>query len=228
MLLAYCRGTFQIPATIPVSRFLAVMLLALLWTPVSSIATQPAMSATTDNASATPAHLADLEQRFGPSPGGVVVIVDVSSQMLSLYRGDQQLGSWPISTSQFGIGNRLNSQQTPLGVHRVARKIGAGAPLGTLFRARRDTGRTVTILKDDRAADGDYVTSRILWLKGLEPGVNQGPGVDSFHRYIYIHGTAEEGRIGRPASHGCIRMRNRDVIDLFQQVPDGALVEIRR
>lgn len=204
------------------------MLLAVLCTPLSSLAAKPAMSTTTDNASASPTHLAELQQRFGPSPSALAVIIDVSSQMLSLYRGDQQLGSWPVSTSQFGTGNRQNSQKTPLGVHRIERKFGADAPLGTLFRARRNTGHTVTILKDDRAADGDYVTSRILWLKGLEPGVNEGPGIDSYRRYIYIHGTAEEGRIGRPASHGCIRMRNRDVIDLFQHVPVGTLVEIRR
>lgn len=170
----------------------------------------------------------ELEKRFGPSPNGEVIVVHVASQTLDLYKHDQLAGSWPVSTSMFGVGSRANSQKTPLGVHRVARKIGAGAPPGTLFQARRDTGRTVPIYTDDRRSEGDYVTTRILWLKGLEPGRNEGKGVDSYHRYIYIHGTPEEGRIGRPASHGCIRMRNHDVIDLFNQVAVGTLVDIVR
>lgn len=185
------------------------------------------MPASAHTPSVSAAHLAELQRRFGPSPDGLVVIVEVAAQHLSLYRAGERVGQWPVSTSEFGIGNRRNSQRTPVGVHRIARKIGDDAPLGTLFRARRNTGRTVTILEDDRRADGDYVTTRILWLEGLEPGINKGPGIDSFERYIYIHGTAEEGRIGRPASHGCVRMRNRDVIDLFDQVPAGTLVEIR-
>ena len=81
---------------------------------------------------------------------------------------------------------------------------------------------------DDSPAEGDYVTTRIMWLEGLEPGINKGPGIDSFKRYIYIHGTPEEGRIGRPASHGCIRMRNADVIRLFDDVAVGTLVDIVR
>jgi len=174
-----------------------------------------------------PALAADLERRFGASPDHTVLLVDVSEQSLTLLRGGAPLARWPVSTSRHGTGNREHSQRTPLGVHRVARKIGDGAPLGALFRARRDTGRVVEILTDDRAADDDYVTTRILWLEGLEPGVNRGPGIDSFARYIYIHGTAEEGRIGRPASHGCVRMRNADVVELFDRVEVGALVVIR-
>jgi hypothetical protein len=170
--------------------------------------------------------VARLEQRFGPSPGGYVIIVHVPAQRLDLYRHGARIASWPVSTSRYGVGNRENSEKTPLGVHRIAKKIGAGAPLGTLFRARRDTGRTVPIHTDDTPADGDYVTTRILWLKGIEPGVNEGKGVDSYHRFIYIHGTPEEGRIGRPFSHGCIRMRNRSVVELFRRVKIGTLVDI--
>lgn len=181
-----------------------------------------------DSTPVSAAHLDRLLQRYGPSPDDQVLVVDVSEQRLRLYRRGETVGEWPVSTSKYGIGNRQNSERTPLGVHRIARKIGAGAPPGTLFKARRDTGRTVEILKDDRAADGDYVTTRILWLEGLEPGVNQGPGVDSFQRYIYIHGTAEEGRIGRPFSHGCVRMTNDAVVELFDRVQEGTLVEIRQ
>lgn len=172
-------------------------------------------------------HLAaDLERRFGTSPRGVL-LVDVSEQRLSLLRDGALVRSWPVSTSRFGVGSQENSHRTPLGAHRVAEKFGAGAPPGTLFRARSNTGRQVEILTDDRAADDDYVTTRILWLEGLEPGVNRGRGIDSYRRYIYIHGTVEEGRIGRPASHGCVRMRNADVIDVFDEVDVGTLVLIR-
>lgn len=220
-------ATFQNPASIvPVPHIIVVLLCALLSTSLASAAT-PSMPRATHAEPVPSAHLAELQRRFGPSPEQQVVIVDVSAQRLSLYRHGERVGHWQVSTSQFGTGNRQNSQRTPLGVHRVARKIGDNAPIGTLFRARRDTGRTVSILKDDRAADGDYVTTRILWLEGLEPGVNKGPGIDSFDRYIYIHGTAEEGRIGRPVSHGCVRMRNDEVIALFDQVAEGTLVEIR-
>jgi len=184
---------------------------------------------TTDPAPRAALHhlAADLETRFGPSPGGAVLLVDVSEQRLALVRGGSMVRSWPVSTSRYGVGNQDHSQRTPLGVHRVAQKFGAQAPLGTLFQARRNTGRMVEILTDDRAAADDYVTTRILWLQGLEPGINQGPGVDSYQRYIYIHGTAEEGRIGRPASHGCVRMRNVDVVEVFDQVEVGTLVVIR-
>lgn len=208
------------------SRILLSLLVALLATPLS-ISAAPAMPERPDSATVTPAHVAGLLQRFGPSPRNQVVIVDVSEQRLSLFRDGEPVGQWPVSTSRYGIGNRENSQRTPLGVHRVARMFGDDAPLGTLFKARQNTGRTVEILKDDRAADGDYVTTRILWLEGLEPGVNKGPGIDSYQRYIYIHGTAEEGRIGRPFSHGCVRMTNEAVVALFEQVQEGTLVEIR-
>lgn len=167
-----------------------------------------------------------LEQRYGPSPGGYVIIVHVPEQRLDLYHHGKKVASWPVSTSRYGTGNRKNSERTPLGVHRIAKKIGAGAPLGTLFRARRDTGRTIPIITTDQAAAGDYVTSRILWLRGVQPGIDEGGDVDTYSRYIYIHGTPEEGRIGRPFSHGCIRMRNADVIKLFRQVKVGTLVDI--
>jgi len=105
----------------------------------------------------------------------------------------------------------------------IAQKIGDGAPLNTIFKSRKNTGKIADI---DQQSDEDYVTSRILWLKGLEPGHNAGPGVDSFARYIYIHGTHEENLIGQPASHGCIRMRNQDVLELFERVQEGTEVLI--
>lgn len=152
--------------------------------------------------------------------------ISVSQQKLYLVQGTKIIRQYPISTSVYGIGNIEGSYRTPLGRHRVARKIGDGAPPGTIFKERRNTKKTVKINTTLTPTPGDYVTTRILWLEGLQPGVNRGGKVDSFNRCIYIHGTPDEGLIGRPASHGCIRMKNKDVIELFDLVPFGTLVTI--
>lgn len=150
--------------------------------------------------------------------------VDISEQMLYLKQGNKSIVTYPISTSKFGIGSQAGSNKTPLGRHYIAQKIGSGAPEGTVFKARVNTGRIAKINQEG----GDIVSSRIMWLKGLEAGKNLGSGVDSYRRYIYIHGTAEENKIGQPASHGCVRMYNRDVIDLFDRVEEGTEVNIVR
>ncbi|MEJ2060276.1 MAG: L,D-transpeptidase [Gammaproteobacteria bacterium] len=159
-------------------------------------------------------------------PADKIIIISVDRQRLYLFDRDRLLSSWPVSTSKLGTGMRQGSDKTPLGVHYVREKIGADAPPGTIFRGRRDTGKVADILKTRTPSPEDLVTSRILWLSGLEPGVNEGGDVDSFHRYIYIHGTDEEGFIGTPASHGCVRMRNADVISLFRDIPPRTLVDI--
>ncbi|MBE9563087.1 MAG: L,D-transpeptidase, partial [Proteobacteria bacterium] len=127
-----------------------------------------------------------------------------------------------ISTSKFGEGSTARSNKTPLGRHHIENKIGANAPVGTIFKARQNTGRIAKI----NGEIGDLVTSRIMWLKGLEAGKNRGTGIDSHKRYIYIHGTAEENKIGQKASHGCIRMFNHEVIELFNLVKEKTLVNI--
>ncbi len=152
--------------------------------------------------------------------------ISVPDQKLYLIKNDKIVKTYPVSTSKYGIGNREGSFQTPLGRHRVARKIGAGAPLGTIFKERRPTGKIIAPNPTRTPVEGDYVTTRILWLEGMEPGKNRGGEVDSFRRCIYIHGTPDEGLIGTPASHGCIRMKNRDAVDLFERVPFGARVDI--
>lgn len=154
------------------------------------------------------------------------IVISVSRQQLYLYKNGKFDRKYPVSTSKLGIGSLQNSQKTPLGRHFIAKKIGAGAPSGMIFKNRISTGKTARINKTVRPSGEDHVTSRILWLKGLEPGKNQGGRVDSYHRFIYIHGTPDEGLIGRPASHGCVRMTNADVIDLFDRAPRGAAVEI--
>ena len=155
-------------------------------------------------------------------------VVDVRTQTLTVFRGQQLVTRYPISTAARGVGNREASYRTPLGRHRVHQKFGADAPLGTVFRSRVNTHTVAPILTDPVDVEEDLILSRILWLDGLEPGLNKGPGIDSRERFIYIHGTNEEGLIGTPASHGCVRMRNRDVIALFDLLPIGAEVEIVR
>lgn len=149
---------------------------------------------------------------------GKAIIVDISAQLLHLFDNEMLINSYPISSSKFGIGNKQNSNQTPLGVHIVQNMIGKNAPLGTIFKARANTNKIAKIYKDPIDIETDLVTTRIIWLKGMEPNINSGDGIDSYSRYIYIHGTPEEGLIGQPASHGCIRMINKDVIELFNSI----------
>lgn len=155
------------------------------------------------------------------------IIVDISEQRLYVLANDIVLESFPISSSKFGEGSTENSFKTPLGMHTIREKIGADAPLNTIFVARINTEKKAEIIHTMEDSDNDYVTSRILWLDGQEQGINKGEGVDSYDRYIYIHGTHEEGLIGIKASHGCIRMFNNDVIELYDMVNKGTKVYIR-
>jgi len=127
----------------------------------------------------------------------------------------------PCSTSRFGIGQTEGSNGTPLGLHRIAEKIGAGEPAGTVFKSRQAVGHT----SQPEFTDAK-ITTRILWLEGLEPGFNHGGNVDSHARYIYIHGTVDQKSIGKPASHGCIHLADADLISLFDLLPGGTLVWI--
>ena len=157
----------------------------------------------------------------------VKILVDISEQRLYLKSGEQTLVSYPISTSKYGEGSKENSFKTPLGNHVIKEKIGENAPINTIFISRINTKNVATIENKPKNTENDYVTSRIMWLEGEENGVNKGPGIDSYERYIYIHGTHEEGLIGVKASHGCIRMFNVDVIDLYDRIYNGTKVIIR-
>jgi hypothetical protein len=125
-----------------------------------------------------------------------------------------------ISTSRFGVGQREGSNKTPLGLHRIERKIGGGLPAGAVFKGRKQIGNTWQGMP--QAA----IAHRILWLRGLENGLNSGAGVDSFARYIYIHGVGDESTLGRPASCGCIHMAASDLLPFYDQTPVGTLVYI--
>ena len=153
--------------------------------------------------------------------------VDISEQRLYLIENNLIKASYPISTSKYGEGSIENSFKTPLGKHSIKEMIGEEAEINTIFTSRINTERSATIIDKFEDTDNDYVTSRIMWLDGEEVGFNKGGNVDSFRRYIYIHGTHEEGLIGTKASHGCIRMFNYDVIELFNLVNIGTKVQIR-
>ena len=143
--------------------------------------------------------------------------ISVAAQTLEVRGGaGKVLRRFPVSTSRFGLGTEPGSWRTPLGHFRVGAKIGAGAELGAVFKSRQPTGDNGL----DSAAE-DLVLTRILWLEGAEPD-----NANTRERYIYIHGTNHEDDIGRPASHGCVRLRNADVIELFELVSDGAEVRI--
>ena len=154
-----------------------------------------------------------------------IILIDTEAQRLHWIERDQEATrSYSVSTAKNGLGNQVDSFKTPVGIHRVRHKIGDGQPSGMIFRAREPTG---VVAEDLDNRDRDEITSRILWLDGLESGVNRDGDCDTFSRYIYIHGTSDEQRIGEPVSAGCVRMTNADVIDLFDRVEVGDFVVIR-
>jgi hypothetical protein len=155
------------------------------------------------------------------TPTQFVLTVNIAEQTVSLFDQNKFVKKFPCSTSRFGIGQTEGSNRTPLGLHRIAEKIGAGEPAGTVFKSRRIIGHT----SQPEFADAK-ITTRILWLEGLEDGFNRGGNVDSHARYIYIHGTADQKSIGQPASHGCIHLADADLIPLFDLLPSGTLVWI--
>ncbi len=154
------------------------------------------------------------------------ITVSIARQQLQLWQGAQQVACWPVSTALKGHGNQQGSNQTPLGRHRIRARIGTGQPPNTVFRGRRPTGEVYDAGMGAEFPERDWILSRILWLCGEETGVNRGGNVDSQRRYIYIHGTPDSEPMGVPLSHGCIRMRNQDVVELFDRVAVGTPVLI--
>ena len=149
--------------------------------------------------------------------GRTKIDISIKNQQLTLAREGERLRSFPISSSRFGVGTDEGSNKTPLGNFRIAEKIGHGAAPGTIFKSR------IPLRPDDPLPDTeDFVTTRILWLEGLDT-----ENANTRDRFIYIHGTKHENKIGMPDSHGCIRMRNADVIELFDLVDETTQVVIR-
>ena len=154
--------------------------------------------------------------------------IDIPSQTLSLFGQDGAcIRRYSVSTARNGAGEASGSFCTPRGRHIVRARIGAGAPLGAAFRGRRPTGEVWTPELAAANPGRDWILTRILWLSGTEPGHNRLGEVDSMRRYIYIHGTPDTEPMGVPLSIGCVRMRNRDVAELFELVPAGTKVDIR-
>lgn len=145
--------------------------------------------------------------------------VSISAQKMLLLEDGVPLKEWPISTALNGAGEQKGSEQTPRGHHIVRARIGAGAAIGTVFRGRRPTGEVWTPELSAQHPDRDWILTRILWLSGTEAGQNRLGNCDSMQRYIYIHGTPDSEPMGIPRSHGCIRMRNADMVELFDEVP---------
>jgi UDP-N-acetylmuramate--alanine ligase len=160
--------------------------------------------------------------KFTADPGEAFLVQSIEMQKLFVCRNETVVASFDVSTSRFGNGIRENSFKTPLGLHRIKEKIGAGAPLGRIFKDREDTG----IDWDRGSIDDNLILTRILRLEGLEEGINRGAGVDTYERFIYIHGTGREDLVGTPLSQGCLALRNQDMIDLFDMVNAGTLVYI--
>ena len=178
-------------------------------------------------------------RQLGVPPTRCILVVHAADQIVSLFAKVPRPASrrsepatsrspngycfvyrFPCSTSRSGVGQLADSNCTPLGLHRIAEKIGGGWPVGAVFKGRKVIGYTWKGLPLAK------ITSRILWLDGLEPGFNRGGNVDSHARYIYIHGTGDEPTIGRPASPGCIHFADDDLIPLFDHLPSGTLVWI--
>ncbi len=157
---------------------------------------------------------------------GVRVHVSLAQQQLDLWDGSTLLRSYPVSTALNGMGEQSGSGCTPRGLHRVRAKVGAGCDAGTVFVGRRPTGERYTPELAAQHPGRDWILCRILWLTGCEPGLNRGGAVDTLRRYIYLHGCPDGTPLGVPASHGCVRMANADVVDLFERVVVGTPVHI--
>jgi len=155
-----------------------------------------------------------------------IIFVSIEKQKLYHIKNNKIISEFIISSSAYGTGNKSGSNKTPLGLHKVKQKYGEKTPINGRMVGRVFYGEIATIYSDGSKSKTDDITSRIFWLEGLEKGKNKGRGIDSYKRYIYIHGTSEEGRLGSPASHGCIRMKNKEVIDLYRLIEVGTLVLI--
>ncbi|MET0261837.1 MAG: L,D-transpeptidase [Rariglobus sp.] len=163
--------------------------------------------------------------RLGIKSAERLLAVDISTQTMRFFRGPELLKTYVISTSKLPPSNVKDSLGTPRGLHAIAERIGVGQPPGIVFKARVPTGRHFNELPD-ADTHPNLITSRILWLRGLEPGVNQGGNVDTYERYVYVHGTNHEDRLGTPQSAGCVLMRNLEIVELYEDVRAGDFVWI--
>lgn len=160
-------------------------------------------------------------------PDDFLIKISIDEQRLQLLQGDSIVMDVAVATAANGPGEVQHSECTPRGWHKVRARIGAGCAPNTVFVGRRPTGEIYSPALKAAEPDRDWMLTRILWLSGLEPGRNRLGKVDSMRRYIYIHGCPEEDPMGIPSSHGCVKMRNDEVIELFDRVPVGTRVLIQ-
>ena len=165
-----------------------------------------------------------ISEHFDSYTEGKMLFVDVNSQEMYVMNKNEVIQTFQISSSKYGEGETPNSMKTPLGLHFIAKKVGDGADMNTIFKSRVNT-RKKAVPNDERFKDKDLITTRIMWLEGGEERNSLG-AKSSMRRYIYIHGTPDESLLGEPASHGCIRMRNIDVYALYEFVDEGTPVII--
>jgi len=166
-----------------------------------------------------PSAQAVIQKHFPYFTKGKVLFVSVDRQEMYVLENNTILKTFQISSSKYGEGEQMNSMRTPLGLHFIAKKIGDGADINTIFKARGNTGRRA-VPNDVRYMDKDLITTRIMWLEGGEERNSLG-NKSSMRRYVYIHGTPDEALLGKPASHGCIRMKNIDVYALYEFCDEG-------
>lgn len=167
-----------------------------------------------------------LSIKYSDKEFDTFLYIAVKKQKLFLVKEDEITAEYPISTAKNGLGNEMGSFKTPRGLHKVAEKVGSELEPFDIIKQKVPTGEKAKPVNQARATNQDLITSRVLHLSGLEEGINQGGDVDSYKRGIFIHGTHEEGLIGTPASKGCVRMKNADVIDLFERIEVGTFVVI--
>jgi lipoprotein-anchoring transpeptidase ErfK/SrfK len=158
--------------------------------------------------------------------GNLLVHVSISEQRLLLTDNGKLVMEVSVATARNGAGEMQGSERTPRGWHRIRAKIGAGCASGTVFVGRRPTGEIYGPALKEAHPKRDWILTRILWLQGLEPGINRFGEVDTMRRYVYIHGCPDEDPMGIPSSHGCVKMRNAEVIELFERVPVATRVFI--
>lgn len=158
------------------------------------------------------------------------IIINIAKQSLSLYKHNSEICHYRVSTAKNGIGSQQDSGCTPLGQHIIAQKIGGHEPINAVFVGRVPTGEIYSAEFGANHPKRDWILTRILWLQGLEEGVNKGSndkgGCDTYQRYIYIHGTPDNEPMDLPLSHGCVRMRNQDIIELYDKIEEGVAVTI--
>jgi hypothetical protein len=159
-------------------------------------------------------------ERLGIKPAARILVVRLDTQTMQFFDSGKLRASYAVSTSKREPSNLKHSLGTPRGLHEIAERIGDGQPPGMVFKSRVSTGRHFSEVEDARTHP-NLITSRILWLRGLEPGVNRGGEVDTYDRYVYIHGTNHEDRLGERMSAGCVLMRNIEIVELYDKVRVG-------